>query len=140
MPLRPIQGGLKGFVKKLLGRDIGTNDNYARQQFNTLILNEYKDQAIFDLARFESTYPEGNREFTIVDNKKIYSMIPDYTYDRGHLSYIGRNIIGREFSTGRWVKLEIRALDCWVLEPVHSPILSIMKLMLSRLVTAGAAN
>ncbi len=50
-----------------------------------------------DLAKYESTFPDDKREFTVVKNKKIYAMIPAYTDDGGHLSKIGEYNIGLQF-------------------------------------------
>lgn len=96
-PIRAIQTGPKAWVKKLLNKSIGIEDNHTRQQFNELLNNEYKDQSVFDIAKFESTYPDKSREFTKVNGEKIYSMIPDYTNDGGHLSKNGKYHIGTQF-------------------------------------------
>ncbi len=97
VPLTSIQSGAKAFIKKILGKEIGIQDNQARQQFNDLLLNEFKDQPIFNLAKFESTYPDGKREYIEVNNKKVFSMIPTYTNDGGHLSEKGKYYIGEQF-------------------------------------------
>lgn len=94
VPLRTFQRGPKEFIKKLIGKDIGLADNTARQQFNDLLLNEFKEQPIFDLAKYESTYLDGQREFSIINNEKIYSMVPIYSTDGGHLSEIGKHYLG----------------------------------------------
>ncbi len=97
VPLMSIQSGPKAFVKKVLGKDIGIKDNYARQQFNTLLVDGFGEQAIFGLAKYESTYPDGQREFILDNNKQIYAMIPAYTDDGGHLSKTGKYNIGMQF-------------------------------------------
>jgi len=94
VPIKSLQAGPKGFIKKLLGKDIGIKDNIARQHFNELLVNEYKDHFIFDLAEAESTYSDGSREYSDIDGKKVYTMIPAYTIDGGHLSKKGKLIIG----------------------------------------------
>lgn len=97
VPIKSLQSGPKAMVKKLLGKDIGIKDNITRQEFNELLLKEYKDKALFDLAKAESTYSNGNREYSEKNGKKIYTMIPAYTNDGGHLSKKGKLIIGGEF-------------------------------------------
>lgn len=99
VPIRSLQKGPKGFINKLLGREIGVTDNTVRQEFNALLLKEFGDESIFDLAKYESTFPDGTRCFTLIDDKEIYSMVPDYTYDSGHLSDIGKQRIGMQFLT-----------------------------------------
>ncbi len=97
VPLTSIQSGAKAIIKKVLGKDTGIKSNLARQQFNDLLLNEFKDQHIFDLAKFESTYPDGKREYIEVNNKKVFSMVPAYTDDGGHLSEKGKYQIGIQY-------------------------------------------
>lgn len=92
-PLTSLQKGPKGFVNKLLGRDIGIEDNYVREQFNNLLRQEYKDQYIFDLAKYESISSDGSRNYTLKNDEKVYSMLPTYTNDGGHLSKTGKYFI-----------------------------------------------
>lgn len=97
VPLKSLQTGLKAFIKKILGKDIGIDDNSVRNEFNNLLRKEYKNQIIFDLAKFESSYPDGKRSFSEVNGKKIYTMAPIYTSDGGHLSKIGKKKIGEDY-------------------------------------------
>ena len=97
VPIKSLQSGVKGMIKKLLGKDIGLKDNITRQEFNELLIKEYKDQSLFDLAKAESTYPNGKREFTEENDQNIYTMIPAFTNDGGHLSKKGKLAIGSEF-------------------------------------------
>lgn len=97
VPLKTIQSGPKAIIKKMLGKSIGIEDNLTRQKFNTLLLNEYANESLFDLAKFESTYPDGSREFIEKKNDKIYSLIEDYTNDGGHLSKEGQYYITTQF-------------------------------------------
>lgn len=97
VPLRSIQQGPRAWVKKILNKSIGIDDNVARQKFNDLLILEYNDKPIFDIAKYESTYLNEDRKFTIVDKKKVYSMIPEYTNDGGHLSDTGKYYIGSKF-------------------------------------------
>jgi hypothetical protein len=38
----------------------------------------------------ESTYPDGRRETCAHKGKTCYSLVPEYTYDGGHLNETGR--------------------------------------------------
>ena len=96
-PLRSVSGGIKGLLKKMLGKKSGIEDNYIRQKFNNLLLKEYDNQYIFDLAKIQSTYPNGKREFSVYKKEKIYSLIPSYTNDGGHLSSKGESIVSEKF-------------------------------------------
>jgi hypothetical protein len=99
VPIRSLQKGPKGLINKILGREIGVSDNSVRQKFNDLLLNEFKGQPVFNIAQFESTFPDGSRCFTEVAGEKIYSMVPAYTYDSGHLSDKGKFIVSAHLLT-----------------------------------------
>ncbi len=92
VPLKSLQSGIKAFVKKIIGRPMwGYDDNIKRNQFNELLRKEYDGKApIFDLARTESTLPDGKRSSFSKDGKNYYFMVPDYTHDGGHLNELGR--------------------------------------------------
>ena len=96
-PLRPIQKGIKAKIKTILGKSIGIEDNFQRKKFNTMMADYYGGKSFFDLAKIESTYENGDREFSLYNNEKVYSMIRSYTYDWGHLSEKGKDIVGKQF-------------------------------------------
>jgi hypothetical protein len=78
--------------------DIGLEDNLARKKFNSMLIDAYAgQQPVFDLAGAESAYPDGSREFRTFRGEKVYLMIPNYTYDRGHLSKEGRTNVAKAF-------------------------------------------
>ena len=66
MPLTSIQTGPKAWVKKIIGRQIrGIDDNIKRNQFNDMLRKEGEGKApIFDLAKIESTLPDGTRSLS----------------------------------------------------------------------------
>ncbi|MCW3786236.1 hypothetical protein [Plebeiibacterium sediminum] len=97
VPLRKLQSGFKAFVKKMIGRSIGLEDNIARNKFNKLLKKRYQnDAAIFDIALYESTKPNNQRAFIKVGNDTCYTLVPDYTYDGGHLNTIGEDYLGEQ--------------------------------------------
>lgn len=79
-------------IKELLGIPIwGYENNIARNQYNDLLRQEYSGkEPIYDLARVESTYPDGSRSTFRKAGKEYFSMAPEYTYDHGHLNEVGR--------------------------------------------------
>jgi len=87
---------IKDIIKKVIGRETGkekeTNDNIKRNEFNDLIRNEF-GKSVFDLAQFQSTYLNNERETFQQNSKNYFSLIPEYTDDGGHLNNIGRKII-----------------------------------------------
>ena len=98
-PLTAMQGGLKGFIKKIIGKPLeGYDDNKVRARFNKMLVDKYSGQdPIFDLATVESTYPDGKREFFDSDGEKIYAMVSDYTDDGGHLNKTGQLFVAEKF-------------------------------------------
>jgi len=98
VPLTSLKTGLKAFTKKIIGRPIrGYSDNIKRHQFNELMKAEYSGKdPVFDLAEIESTYPAGKRSTFSKDGTKYYSMVPEYTYDGGHLNETGRKIVAEQ--------------------------------------------
>jgi len=92
VPLRIVQTGPKAWIKKIIGRPAGGyDDNIKRSEFNELLIKEYDGkETIYDLAKIESTRPDGTRETFSKDGKTYYAIVPDYTYDGGHLNETGR--------------------------------------------------
>jgi hypothetical protein len=99
VPLRIAQTGAIVRIKKLIGRPIGGyTDNIKRNEFNEMLLKEYRDTGlVFDLAKVESTYPDGSRTQFKNDNKLYAYLIPNYTNDGGHLNKTGRGIVAEKF-------------------------------------------
>ena len=99
VPLTSKPTGLQGLVrsaknaiKKIIGRPVfDYHDNIKRSLFNEMLIQEYDGKApIFDLAKIESTFPDGTRCSFTKNRKTYYSMVPEYTYDGGHLNETGR--------------------------------------------------
>jgi hypothetical protein len=90
-PLTAREGGIRGFIKRLLGRqDESQGDNIKRNQFNALLRTLYAQEPIFDLAAAESTYKDGSRESFERDGTTYYSLIGGYASDGAHLNPRGR--------------------------------------------------
>ena len=98
IPLRIVQTGIKVWIKNKIGRAIGGYaDNIKRNDYNDLLLKEYQGkEPIFDLAKVESTDPDGNRSAFEKDGKTYYSLSPIYTDDGGHLNDKGSKIAGEQ--------------------------------------------
>lgn len=88
---------LKGVIKSIINK----NEFYENKQkflFNQMIRNEYKSKSpIFDIAAIESTYPDGHRSTFKYDDRNIESMVSEYTDDGGHLSPMGKEVVGKAF-------------------------------------------
>src|ERR1035437_5261886 len=85
---------IKDFIKNRNQND--QQDNINRNNYNELLLTKYPQKYIFDLAEFESSYPNGKRESIMVNGKLYYSLIKDYTDDGGHLNDMGQQVIASE--------------------------------------------
>lgn len=97
VPLRTVQGGIKGPIKRIFSNDINLLENEIRQKFNEMVVGYYDEESVFDIAKLESTFQNGKRNFKNVDGKRVYSMVSEYSNDGGHLSMIGKEYLGNEF-------------------------------------------
>jgi len=95
IPLCVHSWGLRGFVRKLIKPDLA---NIYRNQYNDLLRKKYQGQEpIYDLARVESTYPDGKNAFFKHNGKQYAFLINQYTNDGGHLNSTGKNLAAQEF-------------------------------------------
>ena len=96
VPLMAKQTGLKAAAKKILGKNVtGTNDNLNRFEFNELIRKSF-GKRVFDLAKYESTLPDGSR-LTAVNTGVPYEILyPEYSDDGSHLNKSGSRYIAEE--------------------------------------------
>ncbi len=99
VPLTKIQTGLKAWIKQKLGKTLsGVNENIKRNIYNQKLISIYNGkEPIFDIAKIQSTFPDGKRSTFTQDGKTYYSMVPDYTYDGGHLNELGRKVVAEQF-------------------------------------------
>ena len=97
-PLTIVQGGIKGKLKRLLGRaPYGVIENIRREEYNSLLRKAYQNsEPIFDLARIESTAPDGTLVAVEWQNLTVPAMSPIYTDDGEHLNADGKLIAARE--------------------------------------------
>jgi hypothetical protein len=103
VPLTHSESGLGVTLRELLGRENKSKlDNIRRNEYNELLRNTFEKDKIFDLARAESTYPDGSRNLFKWDSKKYEHLIGEYASDGRHLNEKG----------SRWVASEmIKALS-----------------------------
>ncbi|GBE52538.1 hypothetical protein BMS3Bbin14_01012 [bacterium BMS3Bbin14] len=92
---RTLASRIKGFFG---GKGyFADENNIARYKLNKLIREKYKGSGLlFDLARFESTKPDGTRESFEKKGKIYYALAPAYTGDGGHLNVVGRKYIAQQ--------------------------------------------
>ncbi len=93
-PLTTIDSGFKLLLKNLLGKDGGVVANLKRREYNNLIVETYGAAGnVFDIARAESTYPDGTRMLIRDGGKDCYGLVSGYTNDGGHLNQTGRVVV-----------------------------------------------
>ena len=99
VPLRTVEHGFRRITKKLLGKkSLAVLKNLNRQAFNEMLVRRYRGTGqVLDLARFESTYPGGQRCKTRSNGTEVYSLVPQYTDDGGHLNARGRIFVAKSF-------------------------------------------
>lgn len=87
---RPMQ--LKDRINRLLGREVWEDAaNVKRALFNQKLRDVYGGDPIFDLARVESTQPDGSRASFQQDGRTYYALARAYTDDGGHLNKLGQD-------------------------------------------------
>jgi hypothetical protein len=98
LPLTEVQTGPKALAKRMLGRaPYGTIENVRRDEYNELLRKAYAGrEPIFDLARIESTAPDGTLVKVSWQGTVAPAMAPAYTDDGGHLNAMGRLRAARE--------------------------------------------
>jgi len=95
-PLTSEQSWPKEFLKRLLGRSDAAAD-VRREEYNSLLRKTYQGrEPIFDLARIESTAPDGSTVTVKWNGIVAPAMDPAYTSDGGHLNAIGKLRTARE--------------------------------------------
>ncbi|MFN8126164.1 MAG: SGNH/GDSL hydrolase family protein [Candidatus Nanopelagicales bacterium] len=70
--------------------------NLARQHYNRLMRSTY-GQRVFDLARIESTRPDGSRVAGHLHGERYFSLYRGYAADEGHLNSEGARRAARGF-------------------------------------------
>ena len=94
VPLKTRRKNLKTLVKGLLGKP---EPNIQRNEYNDLMRETYKGkEPLFDLAAVESICPDGTRSTFVKNGKEYDSLVPEYTYDDGHLNETGRKKVAEQ--------------------------------------------
>jgi hypothetical protein len=98
-PLNRSKTSWKTWIKKIFGKkDIWEYEqNIKVNEFNKLLRKEYyAKEPFFDIAKFQSTYPNGKRSTFTKDGKTYFHTVSDYTYDGVHLNERGRKIVAEQ--------------------------------------------
>ena len=91
VPLYERPHSIKDKIKRLIGRYVWEDSsNIKRAEFNKLLFEAFPKDLIFDIARVESTLPDGTRSSFEKDGNTYYSLASEYTNDGGHLNVLGQ--------------------------------------------------
>ena len=86
---RTTKERIKTILRHLSGRD----PNVKRNQFNRLLRETYEGHdPMFDIADVEATRPDGSKSYFMRGIEKVYTMVPEFTTDGGHLNEAGRRL------------------------------------------------
>jgi hypothetical protein len=98
VPLTDVQTGPKALVKWLLGRPpYGALENMRREEYNALLRQAFAGrEPVFDLARVESTAPDGTAVSTEWKGRRTAILASAFTDDGSHLNEAGRVRAARE--------------------------------------------
>ncbi|MBN2009297.1 hypothetical protein JW960_08115 [candidate division KSB1 bacterium] len=102
IPLVSLKRNIKDWIKIIIGKNTIKNAeaNIRRNEFNEMLRNKYDNKVpIFDIAKFESTLPNGQRVFFINNEIEYESMAPIYSNDGGHLNQLGRKVVANALLT-----------------------------------------
>ncbi len=91
-------GTPRAYLARLLGRSGSTDAQKRRLEYNRLLLEAYGGrEPVFDLARWESTRPDGTRSYVRWGGEQMYSLAQEWSADGGHLNAAGRQWVGEHF-------------------------------------------
>ncbi|HEX7034936.1 MAG TPA: SGNH/GDSL hydrolase family protein [Pseudomonadales bacterium] len=98
MPLVADPPGKKTWLKRLVGLPTALDaDSALRSAYNDALRERFAGEPLFDLARVESTRPDGTRSSFSRDGKEIPTLAPPYTDDGAHLNAEGQRRAAVEF-------------------------------------------
>jgi len=97
-PLTTVADSAASNLKRLFGRAPGgLLENAKREEFDQLLRRAYGGrEPLFDLARLESTSPDGRRELQDWNGSQVPALLPAYSDDGGHLNSASRVRFARE--------------------------------------------
>jgi lysophospholipase L1-like esterase len=99
VPLTTSSNNWKTRIKRALGSSDRNNiSNIKRNEFNKLLVDTFPKELVFDLAKFESTHQNGDREYFIANGNRVYALAAEYTSDGGHLNDLGQQYLATKMA------------------------------------------
>lgn len=97
MPLTGIENWKGRLMATLKGNVTQRERNVVRNRYNDLMRAAYEGkEPLFDLARMESTLPDGRRVFFQAGRESVPMIAPEYTDDGGHLNAGARRAVAEQ--------------------------------------------
>lgn len=98
-PLMSVQSGPRAIVKKWIGRVPDYYpENAVRERFNHLMRQQYAGGGhLFDLAAIEASAPGRPPKPILFKGQTLYTLLPEYTTDGGHLNAAAQQRVASEF-------------------------------------------
>jgi hypothetical protein len=89
----------KGILMSKLQRTTSQRElGVIRNRYNRLLVRAYaRNEPVFDLARLESTRPDGTRVFFERNGQQVYALEPSYSDDGAHLVGPGQRYVAEAF-------------------------------------------
>lgn len=97
MPLTTAGPPWKYWLERLLGRTTDRELNARRDRFNRLLRESSHPWPLVDLARFESTAPDGTRSVVSFRGGAVPVLSSEFTADGSHLDARGRRVVAARF-------------------------------------------
>jgi hypothetical protein len=94
VPLKESKTTVRSLIKTVLGKE---DQNIKRNRYNDMLRKEYGGkEPLFDIARAESTRPDGTRSSFTKNGTTYYSLATEYSDDGGHLNEAGQLAVAQE--------------------------------------------
>jgi hypothetical protein len=96
-PLTSIENWKGRLRASLTGSATQRERNAVRHRYNELLRQAYQGrEPLFDIARLESTLPDGKGVFFRVGDEAVPLLAPEYTDDGGHLNAPARRMVAEQ--------------------------------------------
>lgn len=98
MPLMTVDRSTRQVVRRILRGASQADIEARRVEYNRLLLEAYGGrEPLFDLARLESTRPQGTRSYFLREGKPVFTLADEWNADGGHLNEAGQRFVGEQF-------------------------------------------
>jgi hypothetical protein len=95
VPLTGYPTELRWRLRRLVGMEVWSDaSNAKRAAYNAKLAAAFGGDPLFDLARVESTAPDGHRTLFEHAGARLPALDPRYSDDDGHLNALGQQVAG----------------------------------------------